>query len=202
MPVKDLLWACPVCHRIESISADGRCSACGARFARSSGARIRAITRDGVEEQAPKEWLALLPWPDLDGEGRSLPAGLQPPFRQPVLARLATGDEPLRRSDDCLGFVEQFGPVREGDFELTDSSVSFQPAEGNGWSWSLTDITAISPSSSAIQLKVRGQPVAWLKFPAGSLRLWEQRLLYCVRHAYTRAGQGDITEFQPQIRTR
>lgn len=202
MAIKDLLWACPACHRVESIAADGRCSACGTRYLRGTGARIRAVTPDSVKEQTALEWLAQLPWPDLDGDGRSLPAGLAPPFAQRVLARLATGAEALRRGTDCLGFIESFAPSAPGRLELTDTHVTFMPDQGAGWSWELTGITAISPSSSALQLKARGHPVAQLRFTDGSLRLWEQRLQYCVRHAYVRAGQGVITEFQPRIRTR
>jgi hypothetical protein len=202
MPIKDLFWACPVCHQIESIDANGTCTSCRAEFSRARGARIRALTPDGTEELTPLEWLAHLPWPDLDGDGRSLPAGLEPPFRQPVLARTGQAHLPLLRGSELLGFVEKFGPPEEGELELTDSVVSFLPRRGKGWRWDLNLITAISPASASIQLKARDRPVVSLRFPAGSLRLWEQRLQYCVRQAYGRAGQGEIAEFQPHVRTR
>jgi len=203
MPIKDLLWACPVCHQIESIAADGRCAACGARFSRGRGARIRAVTAEGTEELHPREWLAHLPWPDLDCEGRALPAGLLPPFRQAAQLRIANAELPLRRGAELLGFIEKFGAPEKGELELTDSHMSFQPGQGSrsqaGWSALLSELTAIQPSSSSIQLKGRGKPVVSVRFPDGSLRLWEQRLQYCVRRAYEKAGQGTISEFQPVI---
>jgi hypothetical protein len=203
MPIKDLLWACPLCHQIESIDTAGRCGACHARFTRGRGARIRALTRDGSEEQHPLDWLAQLPWPDLDGDGRALPAGLRPPFTQPVEVRLGVAEVPLRKAGAFLGIVEKFGPSHAGQLELAEASLSFTPGvEGRpkGWSWPLTEITAIQPSSSSIQLKARGRQVVSMRFPAGSLRLWEQRLQYCVRAAYEREGKGNVVEFQPHIR--
>jgi len=203
VPIKDLLWACPICHQIEAIGRDGRCRACGAQFTRGRGARIRATTPEGSEEQHPLDWLAQFPWPDLDGTGRSLPAGLEPPFRQVAQVRLAFTQLPLRRGHAFLGMIEKLGPVREGQLELTDALIGFMPPRsGDGWSWPLIQITAIQPSSSAIQLKARERPVASIRFTDGSVRLWEQRLQYCVRRAYERAGQGEVLEFQPHIRTR
>jgi len=206
MAIKDLLWACPVCHQLESIAADGRCRSCGAAFTRGRGARIRGLTSAGAMELEPGEWLARLPWPDLDGEGREVPGGMPPSIRQAASVRMAIGDLPLRRGNDLLGFVERFGPPASGQLTLESEAVAFVPDTvgpgANGWRWALSDVTAISPASSAIQLKARGAPAASIRWPDGSLRLWEQRLQYCVRQAYARAGKGDVVEFQPHTRTR
>lgn len=203
MAIRDLLWACPACHRVESISDDGLCHGCGARFSRGRGARIRAVTGGRTREEYPATWLSMLPWPDLDGEGRTLPPGLEPPFRQMGVVRLATGQAPLRRGPELVGFVERFGPATRGGIVLTGENVIFRPLDGrDGWLWPLVEVSAVQPSSSAIQIKARSRPVASLRFEAGSIRLWEQRFLYCVRRAYAAAGQGEIVEFQPQVRTR
>jgi len=201
MPIKDVLWACPICHRIESIGPDGGCAACSAAFSRGAGANIRVTHAGGTDERSVAAWLARLPWADLDGDGRSLPGGIRAPFVQPAQVRQAAGDQPVRRGSDCLGFVEQFGPPIDGELELTDETLAFSLPGGGGWRCSLLDVTAISPASSAIQLKTRGMPAVSVRFPAGSIRLWEQRLQYCVRRAFSRAGQGEITEFQPRVRT-
>jgi hypothetical protein len=203
MAIKDLLWACPLCHQVESLDRAGRCAACRARFTRGRGARIKAVTREGSEEQHPLDWLAQLPWPDLDGEGRTLPAGLRPPFMQPAEVRPGVAEVALRRAGAFLGAVEKFGATQTGQLELGEGRLTFTPApgaEGGSWSWPLTDVTAVQPSSSSIQLKARGRQVVSLRFPSGSLRLWEQRLQYCVRLAYERAGKGNVIEFQPHIR--
>jgi hypothetical protein len=202
MAIKDLLWACPICSRIEAIDGDGRCRSCGTSFSRGRGSRIRASQAGRTEEKHPAEWIAALPYQELDGEGRSLPGGLEPPFTQPARVRLAYAEQALHRHGELLGFVEQFGPKMQGTLQLTETELSFLPASGTGWSWQLTDITAIQPASSSIQVRARNRQVASMRFPAGSLRLWEQRLQYGVRQAYDRAGKGTVCEFQPHIRTR
>lgn len=204
MPLKDLLWACPTCCSLESIDLDGRCRTCATRYQRGRGARITARANGSVPvERSAGEWLALLPWPDLDGEGHTLPAGSTPPFEQEVQVRRAGAEHPLRRGGTFLGHVELLGPKQDGVLRLEAERLVFTPQRGDaGWSWPLPELTAIQPASSAIQLKARGEPVVSIKFVAGSVRLWEQRLKYCTRVAYRAAGRGEITEYQPRIRVR
>lgn len=214
MPLKDLLWACPLCQRVESIDPKGTCRGCGARFRRTRGARIAATTAAATaghgEELDAVGWLARLPGGDLDGEGHRLPAGVEPPFEQTVEARTAGAELPLRRGRRFLGAVERFGSAVGGTLRLDLSRVTFTAQSGStstagqgagvAWDWPLAELTAIQPASSAIQLKARGAPVVSLRFRHGSVRLWEQRLKYCTRAAWRAAGKGEIGEFQPWIR--
>ena len=202
MALKDVLWACPACHAIESIAPDGRCQACDARLRRGRGALI-VLNRAGAapEERSVADWLAQLPWPDLDAEGLSLPGGITPPFEAAVLVRTETHRKPLRLAGDYIGTIEVFGEREPGTLTLDLASIAFTPDPATvGWCWPLADLAAIQPASSTIQLKVRGGPVASLRFRTGSVRLWEQRLKFCTRHAWNAAGRGRILEFQPRIR--
>lgn len=206
MPLKDLLWACPACHAIEAVGLDGRCRGCGSVYRRGRGARIIRRPPAGAggagEERTALEWLGALPWPDLDGEGTALPAELEPPFTAAVQVREAGVEQPLRRAGAFLGFVERFGRPRAGRIRLDFETLGFTPQSGSGeWTWPLDEMTAVQPASSAIQLKARGRPVVSVRFNEGSVRLWEQRLKYCIRRAFHAHGRNGITEFQPRIRT-
>ena len=201
MPLKDLLWACPACHGIEALGTDGRCRACGSVYRRGRGARIVRLADGGREERTALEWLGALPWPDLDGEGTALPGGLQPPFEAAVQVREAGVEQPVRRAGAFLGFIERFGPPSGGRLHLDFEALRFTAQSGSGeWAWQLGDMTAVQPASSTIQLKARGRAVISVRFTEGSVRLWEQRLKYCIRHAFRTHGRAAIREFQPRIR--
>lgn len=200
MPIKDLIWACPHCHTIESLDREGRCGTCHVWLRRGRGAQIVLSAGGGTgEERSPADWLARLPWPDLDGEGKALPAGLVPPFEAEVQLRAEQRQAALRRGD-YLGRIEVFGPPLRGRLRVDARRFVFEPVAGEAWSSTTLDLLSIQPASSAIQLRARGKPVISLAFAAGSVRLWEQRLKFCVRQAWSAAGRGEITEFQPQIR--
>ncbi|HSJ14903.1 MAG TPA: hypothetical protein VK939_10840 [Longimicrobiales bacterium] len=201
--MKDLLWACPSCHAIESIDLSGRCARCRARFRRGRGARIR-FEREGAiaEELDARAWLARLPWPEIDAEGSALPTGLRPPFQATVSLRRAVDERALRSAGDYLGRAEIMGPPETGVLRLDEQSLAFSAESGGGWERPLTALAAIQPASSAIQLRLRAETVISARFRTGSVRLWEQRLKYCVRLAWRAAGRGEIVEFQPSIRSR
>lgn len=152
-------------------------------------------------ERGAAEWLERLPWPDLDGEGRELPGGVAPPWEQAVQVRVAGEETILRQAGAYLGRVEVFGPKQSGRLRLEAGRLGFTGARGS-WQWPLHEVTAVQPASSSIQLKATGRPVVSLRFPIGSVRLWEQRIKYGVRLAWREAGRGEITEFQPRIRAR
>ena len=100
-----------------------------------------------------------------------------------------------------MGWIETFGPFRDGLIALDEDGLSFRGADLT-LQWPLDQITAVQPTSSALQIKARAQPVAALRFLEGSVRLWEDRLQTAIRELWRRAGRGEITEFQPCIRTR
>ena len=90
---------------------------------------------------------------------------------------------------------------RDGLIALDEDGLSFRGADLT-LQWPLDQITAVQPTSSALQIKARAQPVAAIRFLEGSVRLWEDRLQTAIRDLWRRAGRGEITEFQPCIRTR
>jgi hypothetical protein len=74
----------------------------------------------------------------------------------------------------------------------------------DGWEerWPLESLTAIQPSSSALQLRARGHTVISVRFLAASVLLWEHWLQEAVRRRYHALGKGEIAEFQPRISLR
>lgn len=196
MAICDLLYACLECGRVAAIKTrdqDEACEHCGTRYQRVEGARIRVQRPDGTSEvKHPAEWLDLLEltWPIESG---------RPDLRERVLFRQARTDKPLWHRGIYLGRIEEFGPTQPGWLTLTRDELRFQPDQGESQVWLLNDLTAVQPSSTSLQLKVRRGAVLSLRFPQASPLLWEERVRQAVQALYTQAGRGEIREFQPRI---
>ncbi len=195
MAIRHLLYACVECGREEGIreTREGEvCNRCGACYSRVDGAGIRVAPPNGEAVTKPAwEWLDILGHTD---------ALQRPPGRpEPVIVRLAHGTRPYRHSGVYLGEVEYFGDPVAGLLELTAESVVFKPTAGATINWHLRDLTAVQPSSTTLQLKIRHGPVVSIRFPEGSPLLWEERVRSAVQAWYTAAGRGEIAEFQPRI---
>jgi hypothetical protein len=193
--IHHLLYACVECGReagIKETEAGEVCDRCGARYSRADGAAIRVEPANGppVVKQ-PAEWLDVL--------SRGGILDRKPSKPEPVIVRLATGSKPYRHSGVYLGEVEYFGEPVSGFLELSDESIVFKPAEGAEVVWPLHELTAVQPSSTTLQLKIRRGPVVSLRFPEGSPLLWEERVRNAVQAWYTKADRGEIAEFQPRI---
>ena len=195
MAIHHLLYACVECGReagIKETEAGEVCDRCGARYSRADGARIRVEPVNGpAVVKHPAEWLDILAH---TGVLERPPAG-----PEPVIVRMANGTRPYRHSGVYLGEVEYFGDPIKGKLSLTADAVVFDPDEGEVIRWPLHELTAVQPSSTTLQLKVRRGPVVSLRFPQGSPLLWEERLRSAVQASYTAAGHGEIAEFQPRI---
>lgn len=197
MAIKDLFWACPLCQAVGALRTAGRrdrCAQCGASFRRGRGALIVAETVAGARlEQEPAEWL------------RRLEASVNggPPILGPERARVrvAAAARPLRGRGELMGWIESFGPFHDGMIALVEHGLTFRGPD-LAMDWPLDRITAVQPTSSALQVKARGQPVAAIRFLEGSVRLWEDRLQTAIRALWRRTGRGEISEFQPCIRGR
>jgi hypothetical protein len=186
--IRDLLWGCVICGELESLRMMDRietCAKCGAKYKRSRGASISVeIQGRGVETRSAAEWTSQLPPIPLTGSAE-------------CLLRVAEADIQVRGYGAYLGRVERFGNFRFGTLTLTDSSLKFEPRDGEGgFEWPLGELTAVQPSSTALQLKARKRPVVSIKFADSSSRLWEERLQAALRKHY--AGR-DVIEFQPRI---
>jgi hypothetical protein len=85
---------------------------------------------------------------------------------------------------------------------LTGRSLTFAPTEGQPQQWPLDAVAAVQPSSSALQIRMRGGPVVLFRFPEASVRLWDETIQEALRRLYRSTGRGEILEFQPRISVR
>lgn len=222
MAIRDLLWACPVCSSFAGIRPKRKgeeCVACGTVYRRGHGANVEAWPPD--EEavvRRPIDWIERLPPLPLDtyrtAEGKrliALEADLEfgrPPGedafirRDLAVVRVAEGEDDIHKGDEFLGRMERLGLKRSGMLVLETALLRFLDDDGSTRTWALDELTAIQPSSSTLQIKTRGGPVVSIRFPEGSLRLWEELLQAILRHRYREQGRGEIVEFQPRISTR
>jgi hypothetical protein len=186
--IRDLLWGCVVCGEVEALRLLDRvetCMRCGARYRRAHGAQIRVeVEGRGVETRSAAEWTSQLPPVTATGSAE-------------CLLRAATAYVPVYARQEYLGRIEHFGEYRPGELVLTEQVLKFQPRDQQrAVEWALSELTAVQPSSAALQIKARRQPVVAIRFVNSSPRLWDERLQLALRKHYS--GR-DITEFQPRI---
>ncbi len=186
--IRDLLWGCVICGAFESLRMVDRietCEKCGAKYRRSHGAQIAVeVDGRGIETRTAAEWTEQLP-------------PIEPTGSAECLARVAESDMPVAGYGEYLGRVERFGEFQFGRLELTENSLTFRAREGAGsFAWPLSEITAVQPSSTSLQIKARRRPVAAFKFVDSSSRLWEERIQLALRQHYS---PRHIMEFQPRI---
>lgn len=219
MAIRDLLWACPICHGEDALAPvrkGERCQECDTLFTRDKRALITArqpgrppLTR------SPAEWLDRLP--GLEIEERIARAEEQGEVikRGAASVRTENGSRPAYFRGTYLNRIESFGPPRPGVLELEAGRLTFRPDEEAGANgvtdpnmsdgeiiWDLDAITAVQPSSSTLQINARGVPLTSIRVPGGSIRLWEELICAALRHRYRTTGRGEIVEFQPRICTR
>jgi hypothetical protein len=186
--IHELLWGCVVCHELESLRLLDRvetCMKCGAKYRRAHGAQISVeVQGRGLETRTAAEWTSQLPAVPATGNAE-------------VLVRAAQSDMIVRAYGEYLGRVEKFGEFHFGELTLTEQSLKFDSRDDEGsFEFPLGDLTAVQPSSTALQIKVRREPVVAIKFVNSSSRLWEERLQVALRKYYR--GRN-IIDFQPRI---
>ena len=196
MAIHDVLYACVECGReagLKQKDMEEVCDRCGARYFRAKGAGITLVRPSGASEtRSAADWL--------DELRASLPQlGMRPDARDQVVIRVAQANKPIRHGGIYLGRVELFGEPRTGWLSLTADHVRFDPEQGAAEVWPLDRITAVQPSSTTLQIKLRHGPVVSMRFPEASPLLWEERVRHAVQGYYTSSGRGDIAEYQPRI---
>ena len=187
MAIHHLLYACVRCGRAGGIREQGRserCIRCGVEYSRADGANIRC----GDEVRHPSEWL------DLITQRRRV----QERDAERVLVRFASAQKPYRHIGVYLGHVERFDPPVEGALALTGDALEFVHAGGTE-RWPVGELTAVQPSSKALQLRLRQGTLVAIEFPDGSPVLWEERVRDAVQQHFHASGRGTITEYQPRI---
>jgi hypothetical protein len=196
MAIHDLLWACPVCKTCHAIRPAGReatCSACSARLSREPDARIRVTAVDSTEAvHSAVDWEATLPPID------EIPAGgtLGP---EAIRLRIGQPARPVRARGKLIGWAEDFGPIIDATMTLDADHIAIQTAAGVRHEWPLEDLTAVQPSSSALQINTRDTLLS-IRFLVGSVRRWEALLCRLIRERAHAVGRGSVTHFQPRIR--
>ncbi len=217
MAIRDLLWACPLCGRVDGLvraRTGERCAGCGASFRRGRRSLIEVTHPDGrVVLRSAADWAAMLPAeppepaePPASVSGSGEAAGESgaghpaPIWRETaVLARFALGDEAIRRGPVYLGTMERLGPERPGRLSLTSTTLELTFDDGERHSWPLDQLAALQASSTSVQLRPRGQPIVSFKFPESSSRLWDESITRALRARWRALGRGEILEFQPRI---
>ena len=198
MPVRDVLWACPLCRTTGAIRPQGRterCASCGAGFRRGRGARILVRANGSVTERPTGDWLRDLgpptpPEPGPDG------VVLGP---EAVRVKFTCGQEPLHWRGHTVGWVELYDKTRRGSLTLHENRLTLLLDDGP-LAWSPEDVTGLQPASSSIQLRL-GERMASFKFLEGSVRLWTAALMQVLRRHHDACGR-EIVELQPFVRTR
>ena len=158
---------------------------CGAKYRRTDGAQISVeVQGRGLETRTAAEWTSQLPPVTATGTAE-------------VLVRAAQSDIVVRSYGEYLGRVEKFGQFHFGELTLNEQSLKFASRDEQGsFDFLLGELTGVQPSSTALQIKARRQPVVAIKFVNSSSRLWEERLQVALRKYYR--GR-DIIDFQPRI---
>lgn len=187
-----------MCGRVDGLrndDGDAACTGCGAIFRRDAGAAIAVRTAGREEVRPAAAWLDALPDLTLDDPHAPIPP-------QRAVVRIGRPGRPLRFRGRYIGHGERFGEKRTGRISLTAEALVFEPDGGQPLRWPLECITAVQPTSSALQVKARAMPVASFRFLEGSVRYWEFQIQERIRARYRAEGRGEIVEFQPRICTR
>lgn len=205
MAIRDLLWACPVCGREGGLATAWRaevCTDCGTRYRRGRGATILATLPDGKSQTLhAAEWARRLPPLDLAARVTTDESGNGVLHQEPVLARFAEHLEPIRHRGTFLNRIERFGPYQDGVLTLEATRLVLEHGEKTSV-WPFEKVRAVQPSSSTLQLNVKGASLVSFRFPNGSARYWEEIITEALRAFYRDNGLGEIVEFQPRIATR
>ena len=196
MAIADVLYACIECGRLEALRPAGdaeACERCATVYRRVEGARIQV-----APPGRPPETRSAAEWLDMLSATEPEPVGGLPP--EPVLVRIAETFRPHWTRGVYLGRIEDFGPETGGTLTLERDRLTFE-GDTARYTWLLLDLTALQPSSRALQLKLRNGPLVSIKFPQGSAVLWEKRVQRALQELYASLGRGRIVEFQPRIVT-
>lgn len=187
--IRDVVWACIVCGKADGLTTEGKCRECGAEYSRGRGADIVVKSKGERRVYAPRDITRMLPDAGATGTAH-------------CTVRDSVGDKPFYAHGRYLGRIEQLGPPRTGKLILTEDRLQFEADAGQDFDIPLVDITAIQPSSHALQLKTRYMPLFSIKMTDSSPKLWEERLQNAINAAYVRDSRGEVVEFQPRICTR
>lgn len=202
MGLHHFLYRCPSCGH-DPLVKEGfraRCPGCLKRFEQGEEGKIRVHGVEGGLSEIPAAELARR-LEEMGALSDSPPAENGVILEAPVIARFSEREEPLHFQKQLIGFVERQGRRRPGLLKLTEDDLCFDEGEGKEERWPYLDILALQASSLSIQISPRRGGIMSFRFSQTSTRKWEEALKTKLRAAWRQAGQGDIAEFQPRIRS-
>jgi 1-acyl-sn-glycerol-3-phosphate acyltransferase len=190
--IRDIVWCCLVCKTVDGLDAKGVCRSCGAVYRRGVGGSIQVEDNSAsasARSYTAREVTALMPDPGISGTAH-------------CTVRESAGDKKVYALGRYLGRVEMLDAPRPGKITLENERLRFDADVGKSFDISVLDITAIQPSSHALQIKTVRNPVFSVKFTDSSPKMWEERLQNAINAASVRTGRGEVVEFQPRVCTK
>ncbi|MSR23048.1 MAG: hypothetical protein EXR92_05835 [Gemmatimonadetes bacterium] len=195
MPLRHMLFRCPYCGQdpVEGRGVSARCSGCGREFEPGNGATRIAVTDLGG---ATEEVLSRMLSERVVGqEGGSH-------FEAAASMRVATREVPVRARGTLVGYRELPGPRRVGTLRMDGRRLTFLERGGRVHEWPLVDIRSLQVSASSVGISPVTGGVVSFRLHDDSPRRWDELLKEQLRAVWRDEGRGEITEFQPRIRSR
>lgn len=218
MALTDLLYRCPLCGSdpLPGKAAEARCPTCATKFSAVRGGGV-SVSEPGhpMVRRTALELARALALPsgddaaqetDSSGEPGPPPAERRRPIRETrARVKIATDQTPIRFEGRILGFMEEFGPTRDGVLRLERDALTFQLDSARSTHgvdrWPLDQIRSVQSSSSSVQITTRETGLVSIRVRGESIRLWELLIHRAVQGIWNARGWGRIVEFQPRIRT-
>ena len=196
MSLRDLLYLCAYCGDDTRIVREKvRCESCGRTYEVPAGSkRVRVADPDGTVTMASYGDLA-------DRIASASRASTTHPAD--AVARFANVEHPVHHLGELLGFFEERGPGLPGRLTLADTTLRLDATDdGEVHEWPLRDLRAVQTASGAIQVATRDGVLISFRMLSDSPRRWEHALKDRLRDVWRTEDRGEITEFQPRIRSR
>lgn len=195
MSLRDLLYLCAYCGDDTRIVREKvRCESCGRTYEVPAGSRrVRVADPGGTVTMASYGDLA----DRIASAGR---ASTTDPAD--AVARFASVEHPVHHLGELIGFFEERGPGLPGRLTLADTTLRLDAADGEVHEWPLRDLRAVQTASGAIQVATRDGILVSFRMLSDSPRRWEHALKDRLRDVWRAEDRGEITEFQPRIRSR
>ena len=195
MSLRDLLYLCAYCGGDTGIAGETvRCESCGRTYEVPPGSRrVRVADTDGMATMASYGDLA-------DRIATTTRASTTDPAD--AVARFASIEHPVHYLGELIGFFEERGPGLPGRLTLADTTLRLDAADGEVHEWPLRDLRAVQTASGAIQVATKDGMLISFRMLSDSPRRWEIALKARLQDVWRAEQRGEITEFQPRIRSR
>lgn len=195
MSLRDLLYLCAYCGDDTRIVRETvRCDSCGRTYEVPAGSRrVRVADADGTATMASYDDLA---------DRIASATGASTTHPADAVARFARVEHAVHHLGELIGFFEERGAGLAGRLTLAETTLRLDATDGEVHEWPLRDLRAVQTASGAIQVATRDGILISFRMISDSPRRWEHALKDRLQHVWRTEGRGEITEFQPRIRSR